>query len=134
MSDQLVIYASLIVGTLLYFLPSIIAGNKKNNLGISLVNTFLGWTIVFWVIALIWAVKDPKKDEQKLYHTTNSLIIGFLVVGPFILPAVWTNPRFDKRKKIIITIICLFVTAFMALYAIKALRTLIQYYGLPSGM
>ncbi|HEU5410736.1 MAG TPA: superinfection immunity protein [Candidatus Acidoferrales bacterium] len=43
------------LGILMYFLPAIIGHNKQNALGIFLVNFFLGWTIVGWVIALFWA-------------------------------------------------------------------------------
>lgn len=39
----------------MYFLPSIIGHNKHNAAGIFLVNFFLGWTIVGWVVALFWA-------------------------------------------------------------------------------
>jgi hypothetical protein len=40
---------------LLYFLPSIIGRNKKNATAIFIVNLFLGWTLVGWVVALAWA-------------------------------------------------------------------------------
>jgi hypothetical protein len=43
------------LATLMYFLPSIIGHNKHNAAGIFLVNFFLGWTIVGWVVALFWA-------------------------------------------------------------------------------
>ena len=39
----------------LYFLPTIIGHNKRNAVGIFLLNFFLGWTIIGWIIALIWA-------------------------------------------------------------------------------
>ena len=39
----------------MYFLPSILGHNKRNAVGIFLVNFFLGWTIVGWVVALFWA-------------------------------------------------------------------------------
>jgi hypothetical protein len=47
------------VGFLLYFLPSIIAlaRSKRNTLSIFLLNFFLGWTLVGWIVALVWAVK-----------------------------------------------------------------------------
>jgi hypothetical protein len=41
--------------TVMYFLPSILGHNKRNAAGIFLVNFFLGWTIIGWVIALFWA-------------------------------------------------------------------------------
>ena len=40
---------------LLYFLPSLIGRDKKDALGIFLVNFLLGWTLIGWVVALIWA-------------------------------------------------------------------------------
>jgi hypothetical protein len=46
-------------GFVLYFLPTIIAfaRNKRDTTSILLLNFFLGWTAIGWVIALIWAVK-----------------------------------------------------------------------------
>jgi hypothetical protein len=43
----------------MYFLPSLIAlaRNKRDLLGIFLLNFFLGWTMIGWVVALIWAAK-----------------------------------------------------------------------------
>jgi len=40
----------------MYFLPSIIAHNKRDFAGIFLLNFFLGWTVVGWIIALVWAL------------------------------------------------------------------------------
>lgn len=45
----------LILATVMYFLPSILGHNKRNAAGIFLVNLFLGWTVIGWVIALFWA-------------------------------------------------------------------------------
>ncbi len=41
----------------LYFLPSVVAVNRrhKNRTPIILLNLFLGWFVVGWVVALIWA-------------------------------------------------------------------------------
>lgn len=43
-----------IVGAI-YFLPVIIGRNKKNSKAIFVLNLFLGWTFIGWIIALIWA-------------------------------------------------------------------------------
>jgi T4 superinfection immunity protein len=40
---------------LLYFLPAIMGRDKRDATGIFLLNLFLGWTVIGWVIALIWA-------------------------------------------------------------------------------
>jgi hypothetical protein len=46
---------------LLYFIPSIIGGDRKKIAGIFILNLFLGWTLIGWVGALIWAVTDDKR-------------------------------------------------------------------------
>jgi hypothetical protein len=45
----------------MYFLPTIIASGRHlpERSGIALLNTFLGWTFIGWVVALIWAVTAP---------------------------------------------------------------------------
>jgi hypothetical protein len=40
---------------LLYFLPSIVGHRKRSFPGILLLNVFLGWTVIGWIIALVWA-------------------------------------------------------------------------------
>lgn len=46
-------------GFVMYFLPSIIAlARSKHDLtAIVLLNFFLGWTMIGWVVALVWALK-----------------------------------------------------------------------------
>ena len=46
---------SLIFICVLYFLPSIIAHDKQNFAGIFVLNFLLGWTVIGWILALIWA-------------------------------------------------------------------------------
>ena len=45
----------------LYFLPALIAGHRHlhERAAITLLNLFLGWTFIGWVIALIWAIVAP---------------------------------------------------------------------------
>jgi hypothetical protein len=44
----------------MYFLPSIIAlaRSKRDTLAIFLLNFFLGWSVIGWVVALVWAAKN----------------------------------------------------------------------------
>jgi hypothetical protein len=46
-------------GFVMYFLPTILAfaRNKRDTGAILLLNLFLGWTMIGWVVALVWAVK-----------------------------------------------------------------------------
>jgi hypothetical protein len=47
-------------GFILYFLPAIIAfaRSKRDAGSILVLNFFLGWTAIGWVIALAWALKQ----------------------------------------------------------------------------
>jgi hypothetical protein len=45
----------LVFATLLYFLPTIVGHNKRDVLGIFLVNLLFGWTFIGWIIAMVWA-------------------------------------------------------------------------------
>ena len=53
----------IVIGIVFYFLPSLLANGskKKNTASIFIINLFLGWTILGWVIALAWAVKKDDK-------------------------------------------------------------------------
>ena len=50
----------------LYFLPTWIALGRKhrNSAAIVVLNIFLGWTFLGWVIALIWAFTDNTKEQK----------------------------------------------------------------------
>jgi hypothetical protein len=49
----------------IYFIPSAVASGKKHIAGIFILNLFLGWTFLGWVIALVWAVSDEKLPKKK---------------------------------------------------------------------
>jgi phosphotransferase system glucose/maltose/N-acetylglucosamine-specific IIC component len=48
---------------LIYLFPTLVAiSNKKTNAGaVAVLNIFLGWLLIPWVIALTWAVCKDKK-------------------------------------------------------------------------
>jgi len=50
-------------GIFLYFLPSIIAHNKRDFAAILLVNLLFGWTVIGWIIALVWACAAEHKPH-----------------------------------------------------------------------
>jgi len=58
-------FATIITIFVIYFLPTMFGGNKKYFAGILIVNTFLGWTLLGWVGALVWSVCSPKKEVDK---------------------------------------------------------------------
>ena len=47
----------------IHFLPTIIAAFKRSRsvVGIFLLNLFLGWTVIGWIIALIWAFSRERE-------------------------------------------------------------------------
>jgi hypothetical protein len=54
-------------GFVMYFLPSLIAlvRGKRDVAAIVVLNFFLGWTVIGWVVALVWALKT---DTVVVYH------------------------------------------------------------------
>jgi hypothetical protein len=43
-----------------YFVPSILANRRhhQHRVGIFLLNLLLGWSLIGWIIALVWSVSD----------------------------------------------------------------------------
>lgn len=53
-----------IVGTFINLIPAIVAYRRdhRNKLAILLTTLLLGWTVIGWAVALIWAVlKEPER-------------------------------------------------------------------------
>ena len=52
---------ALFIAAAVYFVPTIVAKlrNHHNTVAIFLVNLFLGWSLLGWVAALVWAVVKP---------------------------------------------------------------------------
>jgi RsiW-degrading membrane proteinase PrsW (M82 family) len=57
-----------------YLLPFIIAACRSHNqtAAILLLNLLLGWTLVGWVVALVWSATNPATPQQVII--TNSSI------------------------------------------------------------
>lgn len=55
---------ALAIATALYFLPSIVGRNKRDWGAIFVTNLFLGWTVIGWIFALIWALKHDAPDAS----------------------------------------------------------------------
>lgn len=64
----LILLATLFFG--IHFLPAIIAGTRhtRNFWWIFTINLFLAWTVVGWVVALVWALRD-----QPRYYVVPSM-------------------------------------------------------------
>lgn len=60
----------LLVGLALYLAPALVAGlrHHHNHNAILALNLLLGWTVIGWIIALIWALTavDPARQRPKV--------------------------------------------------------------------
>lgn len=58
----LALFFVVVVGIALYFVPSIIAYQRKHTyfLPIFAINFLFGWSMIGWVAALVWAFVDNK--------------------------------------------------------------------------
>ena len=50
----------LFLSAIMYFLPTILARHKADFMGIFLLNLFLGWTVIGWFVALVWACSTER--------------------------------------------------------------------------
>ncbi|MEP6668432.1 MAG: superinfection immunity protein [Chthoniobacter sp.] len=60
-----------ILGIFLYFLPSIIGRHKTNAFAIFVLNFFLGWTFLGWVVALVWACTEDSAMDRLARERMN---------------------------------------------------------------
>ena len=52
--------------TLIYFIPAIVALKRKhhNRTAIFALNFFAGWTLLGWIVALVWSLTSPPPSER----------------------------------------------------------------------
>jgi len=71
-SNVILLILFFIVAVLLYFLPSMVAKrrNHRSRGSILIVNIFLGWTFIGWVVALAWACGGNTETNAVLVKTS----------------------------------------------------------------
>ena len=59
---------------LMYFLPTIVAFMRQqyNTTSIFILNLFLGWSVIGWVVALVWAFKKPDTQATTILSSSNA--------------------------------------------------------------
>lgn len=65
MSPEATFVITAILGVMIYFIPTWVAytrGAVKSS-GIAVLNVFLGWTFIGWVVALVWAVSGDVRQD-----------------------------------------------------------------------
>lgn len=84
----------IVLGLIVYFLPSIVAHTRSHlqENAIVLLNLFLGWTFIGWVAALVWAAMAVRVDVSGSQTQPMAsrpifpkLIAGLIAIGVFVL-------------------------------------------------
>ena len=68
----------------------------------------------------------PKEKKVPWYFNQSSLIVSFLVTGPFMLPLVWFHPKMSRIAKICWTVLIIGVTAAIIISSVGLLNQLNQ--------
>jgi hypothetical protein len=69
-------------------------------------------------------------QKPQWYFKTSTLIIGFLFIGPLIIPLVWFNPHYSRAKKIILSGVLIVVTVILYKVVKASFVSIHQYYQL----
>ena len=56
-----------------YFLPTIVASHRRHpsTIGIFILNLFLGWSLIGWVVGLVWACSGPRGVDPYVARMIN---------------------------------------------------------------
>lgn len=95
--------SSFMVGVLffaVYFLPSILGFGKRNFNSIVMLNLFLGWTLIGWVVAIIWAVSYEKPIELNVNKSKYDKVTDQLIqLKKLYEDGTLTEEEFNTGKK-----------------------------------
>ena len=61
----------------------------------------------------------PATDKPKWYHHNAGTLVSILMIGPFALPMIMSNPNYSKTTKIVISTIVIAVTILLCVAMIK---------------
>jgi hypothetical protein len=75
-----------------------------------------------------WELMPAKKEPEKWYFKTSTLITAFLCVGPFALPLLWINPKYSQKTKIIASVIIFVVCYYLGILMLNSLKSIGTYY------
>lgn len=92
-----IIILLIVIGVLVYFIPSFVAHGKVHFKGILLLNIFLGWTLLGWLASLIWAVTSPRDAMKYIYTCIKCGYKGTLnqKVKIYVCPQCKTETEYD---------------------------------------
>ena len=71
-----------------------------------------------------------RREKTPWYFRSGSLLIAFLLVGPFMLPLVWLHPEMGREKKTVYTVIIGVVSIALIWVTVKSVLHMLEYYKL----
>ena len=71
-------------------------------------------------------ISPPDGSPIRWYHSRYSIVVALIVLGPFALPLVWSNPRYSATTKLTLTILILAMTAVLVYLLVVLWMMLIQ--------
>ena len=104
--DAILVFLGLVLivlGIIFYFIPALVAQNNNHAQtgAIFALNLFLGWTLLGWVIALVWACmkSEPKHPETVINEINNSAADEIKKLAELKEQGILTDEEFNARKK-----------------------------------
>lgn len=89
------------LGGLIYFIPTFVAyeNEQDNSASILVLNLLLGWALIPWVIALIWAMSKKQTTEPMAEHVppTEPATAGDTRTCPFCAETVKAEAKLCKH-------------------------------------
>jgi len=90
-----------VIGAGVYFVPTFIAfaRNKSNKIAILALNFFLGWSVLGWVISLIWALTNEAQPQQVVVYQQMPQPVAPTPAAPPSSPAAQQLPPGEGPKQ-----------------------------------
>src|ERR1700732_3251026 len=66
-----------VVGIFFYMIPTLLAKGKPHRDAIFVLNLLLGWTLIGWVGALVWAMVDPQTQPASSAPPFGPLLCAY---------------------------------------------------------
>ena len=77
---------------------------------------------------------SEKITKKKWYFSSSSLIVSFIVVGPFMLPLLWAKPELSVKTRIIYTIVILVLSYLIFVVFLKSIQSILDAYKFAGTM
>ena len=71
----------------------------------------------------------PPEKKTPWYLKGGSLVVAFLMIGPFMLPLLWLHPRMTSSRKLLWTTVILIISYFLVMVSLQSFKNIQQYYN-----